>query len=71
VISLYVYALLAGAPVGGLVGGWLADIGGAGLAFAISGAFGLAAVLLSFLWLRKEPIPEAAIHDLSPEGVPG
>jgi len=70
VISLYVYTLLAGAPFGALVGGWLADVGGAALAFAVSGGFGLAAVLLSLLRLRRETIPEAGTFDHMSEEVP-
>jgi len=43
VISLYTYTIIASAPLGGLLGGWLADAGGTELAFAVSGGAGLAA----------------------------
>jgi predicted MFS family arabinose efflux permease len=71
VISLYVYTLLAGVPFGALVGGWLADVGGADLAFAVAGGFGLAAVLVSLVRLRRETIPQAGTFDHLPEELPG
>jgi MFS family permease len=43
VISLYTYSILAATPIGGLLGGWLADVGGTELAFAVCGGAGLAA----------------------------
>jgi hypothetical protein len=46
VISLYTYTVLASAPVGGLLGGWLAQRGGTTLAFAVSGSAGVAAALV-------------------------
>jgi MFS family permease len=47
VISLYTYTIIASAPFGGLLGGWLADVGGTELAFAVAGAAGVAAVLVA------------------------
>jgi len=42
-ISLYVTALLLGAPVGGLFGGWLAGVGGTTLALSVAGGTGVVA----------------------------
>ena len=52
VISLYTYTVLASAPVGGLLGGWLAQRGGTTLAFAVSGSAGVAAALVGAAALR-------------------
>lgn len=43
-IGLYLFAFAGLAPVGGLLAGWLAERGGTGLAFAVAGATGLAAI---------------------------
>jgi len=43
VISLYTYTIIASAPLGGLLGGWLAGVGGTSLAFAVSGCAGVTA----------------------------
>ena len=42
VVSLFLFAFAGLAPVGGLLAGWLVDLGGTELAFAVSGATGLA-----------------------------
>ncbi|HEY3542639.1 MAG TPA: MFS transporter [Gaiellaceae bacterium] len=57
-ISLYTYTILASAPLGGLLGGWLADVGGTRLAFAVSGSAGVAAVLAAAAALRGLRLPE-------------
>src|SRR6476659_8186099 len=44
VVSLYLFAFAGLAPMGGIVAGWLADVGGTELAFAVAGFSGLAAV---------------------------
>jgi MFS family permease len=43
-ISLYLFAFLGLAPVGGLLAGWLAQMGGTSLAFAIAGVTSLATI---------------------------
>jgi MFS family permease len=43
-ISLYLFAFLGLAPVGGLLAGWLADVGGTSLAFAVAGVTSLATI---------------------------
>ena len=44
VISLYLFAFAGLAPLGGLLAGWLAELGGTPLAFGVAGLSGLAAV---------------------------
>ena len=46
VLSLYLLAFGGVAPLGGLVAGWLAEIGGLTLAFAVAGGTGLAGAML-------------------------
>ncbi len=43
-IGLYLFAFLGLAPVGGLLAGWLADVGGTSLAFAVAGSTALVAI---------------------------
>jgi MFS family permease len=47
VVSLYLWAFAGFAPVGGLLAGWLTDVGGTELAFAVAGLTGLAMTLLA------------------------
>ena len=44
VMSLYLFAFAGLAPLGGLVAGWLAEVGGTPLAFGVAGASSLLAV---------------------------
>jgi len=50
ILSLYLLAFAGSAPIGGLLAGWLADVGGTELAFAVAGAASLAmtAVAIAF-----------------------
>jgi MFS family permease len=41
VVSLYLWAFAGLAPIGGLFAGWLCDVGGTQLSFAVAGATGL------------------------------
>ena len=43
-IGLYLFAFVGLAPVGGLLAGWLADIGGTPLAFSVAGATALVTI---------------------------
>jgi MFS family permease len=52
VISLYTYTVIASAPIGGLLGGWFAEVGGTRLAFAVSGGAGVAASAAAAFALR-------------------
>ncbi len=45
-IGLYLYAFIGLAPVGGLLTGWLAELGGTELAFAVAGATSLGTILV-------------------------
>jgi MFS family permease len=42
VVSLYLFAFAGLAPLGGLLAGWLSDVGGTELAFGVAGVTGLA-----------------------------
>jgi MFS family permease len=53
-IGIYLFAFLGLAPVGGLFAGWLAEIGGTRLAFAIAGVVSLAAIVVANV-RRPEP----------------
>jgi MFS family permease len=48
VVSLYLFAFAGLAPIGGLVAGWLAEIGGTELAFGVAGTAGLGAVAWAY-----------------------
>jgi MFS family permease len=50
VLSLYLFAFAGLAPLGGLLAGWLADIGGTELAFLVAGATGL---VMTFAAMRE------------------
>jgi MFS family permease len=52
VVSLFLFAFAGFAPLGGLLAGWLVDMGGTELSFAVSGLTGLAATLYA---LRVAP----------------
>lgn len=55
VVSLYLFAFIGLTPIGGLLAGWLTDVGGTGLAFSIAGASGVAAVAVAALGARRPP----------------
>ncbi len=55
VLGLYFYAFLGLQPIGGLVSGWLADVGGTGLAFAVGGTITLAATAVALVKLGELP----------------
>ena len=47
VVSLYLWAFAGLAPVGGLLAGWLTEVGGTQLSFTIAGATGLAITVVA------------------------
>ena len=49
-IGLYLFAFLGLAPVGGLLAGWLVDVGGTSLAFAVAGVTALGAIGVANAW---------------------
>jgi MFS family permease len=59
--GLYSYVFLATAPVGELIAGWLAEVGGAGLVLQVGGAAALAMAVLGFL-LRPWPMPTGTVR---------
>ena len=61
VVGLYLFAFAGLAPVGGLLAGWLTDVGGTELSFLVGGATGLAMAALAATRLRGllRPVPAA------------
>jgi MFS family permease len=69
VVSLYLWAFAGLAPVGGLLAGWLCDLGGTQLSFAVAGAAGLAMTALAarrLTWSRS-----AVLHRANTEATTG
>jgi MFS family permease len=60
-IGLYLFAFLGLAPVGGLLAGWLADVGGTSLAFAVAGVTALVAIGVANAW-RPRVVEPAVSH---------
>ena len=59
VVSLYLWAFAGLAPIGGLLAGWLCEVGGTQLSFTVAGATGLAmtAVALRRVVSFRRPVP--------------
>jgi MFS family permease len=53
VLSLWLLAFAGAAPLGGLLAGWLAEVGGTELAFGVAGAAGLAMTAFGLQVLRE------------------
>ena len=53
IVSLFLFAFAGLAPLGGLLAGWLVDVGGTELSFAVAGAVCLAMTLLAATELRR------------------
>jgi MFS family permease len=61
VLGIYGYVFFGTAPLGGLLAGWLAQVGGTQLAFLVAGLAGVFAVLYGFVDVRRpSPQREAA-----------
>jgi MFS family permease len=62
VVSLYLWAFAGLAPIGGLLAGWLCDVGGTQLSFAVAGTTGLAMTALAAkqLKLTRAPVLQRA-----------
>jgi MFS family permease len=56
-ISIYLLAFVGVAPVGGLFAGWLAEVGGTSLAFAVAGVTSLATILVANAWRSRAAEP--------------
>jgi MFS family permease len=63
-IGIYLFAFLGLAPVGGLLAGWLAEVGGTSLAFAVAGVTSLGAILVANTYRSSARLGEAA-HDVA------
>jgi MFS family permease len=61
-ISIYLLAFVGVAPVGGLFAGWLAEIGGTSLAFAVAGATSLATIVVANAWRSRAAAEPALSH---------
>jgi MFS family permease len=59
VLAIYGYVFFGTAPLGGLLAGWLAQVGGTQLAFIVAGGSGLLAVVYGLIELRR---PELRSH---------
>jgi MFS family permease len=59
-IALYLFAFVGTAPLGGLLTGWLADLGGTELAFAIAGVTSLATIAFASVHRSRTYVPAAA-----------
>jgi MFS family permease len=57
VLSLWLFAFAGSAPIGGLIAGWLTDLGGTALSFTVGGVASLivAAVMLARPWHKLVP----------------
>jgi MFS family permease len=62
-ISLYLFAFLGLAPIGGLFAGWLAEVGGTTLAFAVAGLAALVSIGAANALRWRQPEPELALSD--------
>jgi MFS family permease len=60
-IGIYLFAFLGLAPAGGLLAGWLAELGGTSLAFGVAGVTSLATILVANT--RHDRAPEPALSD--------
>jgi MFS family permease len=56
-IGVYLFAFVGVAPVGGLFAGWLAEVGGTSLAFAVAGVTALVAILVAHAWRSRAAVP--------------
>jgi MFS family permease len=56
-IALYLFAFIGLAPVGGLLAGWLAEVGGTSLAFAVAGVTSLVTIGVASTWRVRNAEP--------------
>jgi MFS family permease len=72
VVSLFLFAFAGFAPLGGLLAGWLVEIGGTQLSFAIAGVTGLAAIVYAVrtAGIAAPPRP-AVLHGSNMPSTPG
>jgi MFS family permease len=72
VVSLFLFAFAGFAPLGGLLSGWLVEVGGTELSFAIAGVTGLAAIVYAVrtAGIAAPPRP-AVLHGSNMPSTPG
>jgi MFS family permease len=68
VLSLYLLAFAGLAPLGGLLAGWLSDVGGTGLAFLVAGSVGVVMVAVAYMRARTITRPAPAPLEAEPQG---
>jgi MFS family permease len=59
VLSLYLFAFAGLAPLGGLLAGWLSEVGGTSLAFYVAGVTGLLMTLVALRVLTGRRLTSA------------
>jgi MFS family permease len=64
-IGLYLFAFLGLAPIGGLFAGWLAELGGTSLAFAVAGITSLATITVANAWRARAHTPGTPVPSRS------
>jgi len=62
VLSIYLFAFAGLAPLGGLLAGWLSELGGTGLAFLVAGLSGALMTGLAILSGVRGNLPAARVH---------
>ena len=67
VVSLYLWAFAGLAPLGGLLAGWLTEVGGTQLSFAVAGSTGLLMAALASRELNQRRVA-AVLHAPNVEG---
>jgi MFS family permease len=69
VLGLYLFAFAGLTPIGGLLAGWLAEVGGTELAFGVAGVCGLAATAFAATRLRtvRQPRRRAPVVAVAEE----
>ena len=72
VVSLFLFAFAGFAPLGGLLAGWLVDLGGTELSFAVAGVTGLVALLYAVRAAGFRAPPRLAVlHASNMKSTPG
>ncbi len=67
VLGLYLFAFAGLAPVGGLLAGWLADVGGTELAFGVAGVAGLGVTAYALTRARRWRAPRRLVPAEEPQ----
>jgi MFS family permease len=64
-IGLYLFAFVGLAPIGGLLAGWLSDLGGTRLAFAVAGVTSLLTIAAASVHRARTQMPGTAVASRS------